>query len=251
MTTAAVLTRNEAQQTPNATAEQVLRDASPLSRHDIYQGIHKGLRAWMTDVLLRAGRVDYTDADEIAELAAGVRALLHVMRHHLEMENQFVHPAMERAIAGSTQTIATEHVHHERAIALIESDLRGLEQAQTLARAAAAQRLYRRLALFIAENLEHMNKEETEHNAVLWATYTDAEIAEIEQTIIAAHSPQDMADVLRWMVPAMSAPERAAMFTGIRMNAPTEVLATLLGVVRPYLTARDYAKLCAAIGPIS
>lgn len=251
MTTDTVSTRNDDRQANAPAVAQALREAPHLLRHDIYQGIHKGLRAWMTEVLLKAGRVDYTDADEVGELSAGVRALLHVMRHHLEMENQFVHPAMERAIPGSTQTIATEHVHHERVIALIESDLRGLEQAQSLARAAAAQRLYRRLALFLAENLEHMNTEETEHNAVLWATHTDAEIAEIEQTIIASHSQQDMVEVLRWMVPAMSAPERAAMFTGIRLNAPSDVFEGLLGVVRPYLCERDYAKLCAAIGPVS
>ncbi len=250
MTTATSI-RNDAQQVTDADAAQGLREVLPQSRHDIYQGIHKGLRAWMTDVLVRAGRVDYTDVDEVAELAGSVRALLHVLRHHLTMENQFVHPAMERAIPGSTQTIATEHVHHERAIALIEGDLRGLEQAQALARAAAAQRLYRRLALFVAENFEHMNVEETEHNAVLWATCSDPEIAEIEQTIIAAHSPEDMVEVLRWMVPAMAAPERAAMFTGIRMNAPAEVFQMLLGAVRPHLSERDYVKLCAAIGPVS
>jgi hypothetical protein len=250
MTTATSI-RNDAQQLTGADAAQGSRQALLQSRHDIYQGIHKGLRAWMADVLVRAGRVDYTDSDEVAELAGSVRALLHVLRHHLAMENQFVHRAMERAIPGSTQTIATEHVHHERAIALIENDLRGLEQAQALARAAAAQRLYRRLALFVAENFEHMNVEETEHNAVLWATHTDAEIAEIEQTIIAAHAPEDLVAVLRWMVPAMAAPERAAMFTGIRMNAPVEVFQMLLGVVRPCLSERDYAKLCAAIAPMS
>lgn len=249
--TTATLTRNPTDFADQAAAADAMRDPSPVPRYDIYQGIHKGLRAWMTDVLVRAGRVDYTDTDEIDELAARVRALLYVMRHHLQTENLFVHPALERAIPGSAQTIATEHVHHERAMALIENDLRGLEQSRSVARAAAAGRLYRRLALFVGENLEHMNVEETENNAVLWATYTDAEIVEIEQAIIASHSPRDMADVLRWMVPAMAAPERAAMFTGIRMNAPVEVFEALLGVVRPQLSERDYAKLCAAIGPLS
>ena len=41
------------------------------------------------------------------------------------------------------------------------------------------------LALFIAENFEHMHYEETEHNAVLWAHYTDAELAELPDTVFA------------------------------------------------------------------
>ena len=32
------------------------------------------------------------------------------------------------------------------------------------------------LALFIADNFQHMHVEETAHNAVLWARYTDAEL---------------------------------------------------------------------------
>jgi hypothetical protein len=237
-----------AQQT-NRAAEPV--ESVPAPRLDIYSGIHKGLRAWMSDALVQAGRADPTDADEVTALVDSVRTLLRFLRKHLEHENKFVHSAMERAIPGSSQAIGEDHVHHERAIALIDNELRGLEQAPSIGRPGATQRLYRRLALFFAENFAHMNVEETEHNAVLWATHSDPKIGEIEQAIVSSMPPEEMAIVLRWMVPAMSAPERAALFTGIRMNAPAAVVEGLLSMVRPHLSPRDWAKLCAAIGPLN
>ncbi len=233
-------------QTP---ATPVIEHEAPAPRYDLYTGIHKGLRAWMSDVLMLAGRMDPFDATELDEFAGKLRALLRVCRKHIEHENKYVHGAMERAIPGTSGEVVAEHVHHEEEIARIETALTGLERAEWTARPAAAQGLYRRLALFVAENFVHMNREETAHNAVLWSTYTDLELAEIEQTIVASLSPDEMAEILRRMVPAISAPERAAMFTGMRLNAPGEVVDQLLAIVKPHLSNRDWIKLCEATGP--
>lgn len=232
---------------PSATP--VLERAAPAPRYDLYTAIHKGLRAWMSDALMLAGRVDPFDATELDDFAGKLRALLRVCRKHLEHENKYVHSAMERAIPGTSGQIAAEHVHHEEELARIETALAGLERAEWTARPAAAQRLYRHLVLFVAENFVHMNREETAHNAVLWSTHTDLELAEIEQTIVASLSPDEMAEILRQMVPAISAPERAALFTGMRLNAPSEVVDQLLAIVQPHLSNRDWIKLCAATGP--
>ncbi len=158
---------------------------------------------------------------------------------------------MERGIPGTSGEVSADHVHDEEEIARIETALASLEQAEWPARTAAAQRLYRRLAIFVAENFVHMDMEETAHNAVLWSTYTDLELAEIEQTIVASLSPEEMSGILRWMVPAMSAPERAGLFTGMRMNAPGEVVDRLLAFVKPHLSDRDWIKLCAATAPFN
>jgi len=57
-------------------------------------------------------------------------------------------------------------------------------------RAALAQRLYRHLALFIGENLQHMQVEETENNAALWALYSDDELAAIHDRLLASVPPK-------------------------------------------------------------
>jgi hypothetical protein len=161
----------------------------------------------------------------------------------LNDENRFVHPALERAQPGSAARIAAEHLHHEEAIA----DLRDLSalvaHSGAAARAAALDRLYLALALFVADNLQHMHVEQTAHNAVLWAAYTDADLVAIEQAIVASIPPQTMAGVLHWFMPALNAPERAGMLAGMREGMPAQAFAGVLGIAERTLSAADFAKL--------
>ena len=230
--------------------ELATRQAGAAGRVDIYAGVHKGLRNYLTDTLVAAGRVDVHDADEVAGTLAQVRGLLAFCRAHLHAENQFLHPAMESRRPGSACATAKEHDGHAQAIERLEADVLAVERAKPGAGAAAASRLYHRLAGFVAEDLEHMHVEETANNAVLWATHTDEEIAEIEQAIVASVSPETMIAFLRWAVPAMTPAERARLFSGIQSGAPREVLERMLGTARPHLDERAWTKLMAALAPL-
>ena len=106
-----------------------------------------------------------------------MRDLLELCRNHLESENSFVHPAMEARRPGSTLRIGAEHVEHCAAIATLQRQVEGLARAPAAMRDRAAAELYRSLARFAGENFLHMHEEEVAHNPVLWAAYTDAELA--------------------------------------------------------------------------
>lgn len=212
-------------------------------RHDIYAFIHKGLRAFMAHTLVRSGRLDVHDAAEVAEVSEELRALLTISRHHLDNENTYVHTAIAARQPGACDRIAHEHVEHEAAIGELEGMIDALPGD-----AAALRRLYLRLSVFVAENFEHMQREETQMNAALWATHSDQEIMAIEQRIIASHQPQEMQLALRWMLPHLSPEERCAMLSGMRANAPAEAFSGVLGLIRPLLGGRDWRKLSQALG---
>jgi hemerythrin-like domain-containing protein len=212
-------------------------------RHDIYAAIHKGLRAFMSHTLVRTGRLDVNDPAEVAEVSEELRALLTICRHHLDNENTFVHPAVAKLQPGPATGIAQEHVEHEVAIAELEAMVGALPNDPV-----ALRRLYLALSVFVAENFEHMQREETQMNAALWAVLTDDEILAIEQRIIASHQPHEMQLALRWMLPHLSPDERSAMLGGMRANAPAEVFDGVLGLIRPLLGGRDWRKLSQALG---
>jgi hypothetical protein len=224
--------------------------AAPAKRFDIYAGVHKGLRSFMAEALVATGRMDPYDPAETVGTLAQVRELLDACRAHLHAENQFLHPAMEARRPGSACESAKEHEDHVQAIERLETDALAVERAQPETRADAVWRLYHGLATFVADNLVHMHEEETENNAVLWATHNDEEIAEIQQAIVASLHPAKMALFIRWMVPAMSPAERAGLLGGIQLGAPREVFERVLTVARPHLTERDWAKLMAALAPL-
>ncbi len=226
----------------SSTAPAKAAPAAP--RVDLYSGIHKALRLFMTDTLLRVGRLDTGDADELAATLAQLRALLELCRSHVAHENEFVHAAIEARRPGASQRIAAEHVEHLDAIAALEAEVAALA---ALPREPAAQRLYRHLARFVGENFEHMHVEESSHNATLWSLYSDAELTEIHQRIVAAVDPAEMGLVLRWMVPAMSPAERAGMLGEMQRQMPPEAMRGVIDTVRPHLNDSAWAKLARAL----
>jgi hypothetical protein len=225
--------------------EQVAAAEAP--RFDLYSGIHKALRAMMADTLLALGRMDPADDAEVAQVTERVLQLLGFCGSHLAHENAFVHPAIEARAAGASERIAHEHEEHERHIAELSRQAAQLQLAPAAGRGAAAQSLYRELALFIAGNFQHMHVEETAHNAVLWARYTDAELAALHDALVSSIPPDEMMQVARWLVPSMNAPERALMLADMRAKAPPPAFAAVLDLVRPHLSARDWDKLAQAL----
>jgi hypothetical protein len=52
-----------------------------------------------------------------------------------------------------------------------------------------------------------------------------------------------MAEMIRWMAPALTPAERAMLFGGLQQQAPPEVFNRLLDIARPHLAPRDWNKL--------
>jgi hypothetical protein len=213
------------------------------ARVDLYAGIHKALRLFMTRTLTQVGSTDPADAAELAASIRQVEGLLAICESHLKHENLFVHQALERARPGSAARITAEHVHHEESIADLRDLAALVAHSAEAARAASLRRLYHALALFVADNLQHMHVEETAHNAVLWAAYSDAELMAIEQAIVASIPPAEMAEALRWFMPALNAPERAGMLAGMREAAPPQAFVGALAIAEATLAEADFAKL--------
>jgi hypothetical protein len=228
-----------------------LQAAAEGRRVDLYTTIHKGLRAFMTRTLEAVGNMDAADAEGVAQTVAQLRALLGLMRTHMHVENQFLHPALEARRPGAARRTAGEHAEHEHAFEELHGALLALERASAPARAGAAMLVYRRLALFVAENLAHMHFEETENNALLWAAYSDEELSRLHDALLAAVAPEERALALHWMLPALSPAERAGMLTEMQAKLPAAAFAGLLCGLQPALSMRDWAKLTAALGPVA
>jgi hypothetical protein len=218
------------------------------ARVDMYAGIHKALRALMADTLLAVGRMDSADDLDLAQVTQRVVELLDFCRSHLGHENEFVHAAIEARAPGASAAIAHEHDEHEGDIASLCLAVEALRNCPAGQRGVGALELYRSLALFVAENFQHMHIEETAHNAVLWARYTDAELQAIHQALVASIPPQEMMFTIRWLVPFMNPAERTALLADMQAHAPAPAFAAALDTVRPHLDATEWGKLARSLG---
>ena len=213
-------------------------------RLDLYAHIHKALRLFMTDTLQHLSRIDIDDPMDLAASLAQLDALLDATQHHIDKENEFVHPAIEARRAGASVAIEAEHEEHLDSIGALRAEAAAL---RALPSAGSAQRLYRRFAAFVAHNFEHMAVEESRHNQALWAAYSDAELSEIHGRIMASIGPREMSDTLRWMIPALTPAERAMLVGSLPPAAQAPVLAS----ARTLLQDTAWAKLCRALGQAS
>ena len=216
-------------------------------RFDLYSTIHKALRGFMQDTLQRLGALDVHDAQDLDDALAQLDVLLRVLRSHLRHENDFVHTAIEARQPAGAAAIADDHLSHQESIQALQAEARSLREAPAAGRAPVALRLYRHLALFVAENLEHMHAEETRHNALLWAHYSDAELVALHDRLLRAVAPADLAECLRWMARALPPQELAAVLGDMQRKAPPEPFRQLLGMVRGELDAPRWHKLASAL----
>lgn len=229
-------------------APAAARSAVAAERYNIYAGVHRALRLLMSDTLTRVGRLDVDDAAERTEVLAQVDMLLRFCTGHIEHENEFLHCAIEARQPGGASRTASDHAEHTASIAALGDEAAALGAASVAERPARALRLYRHLALFIAENFQHMHVEETANAATLWAHYSDAELHALHDRLLATLPPEEHLLVTRWLVPASSPAERAALFGELQQRMPPEAWLGLLMHVRPHLDGAGWCKLCDAVG---
>jgi hypothetical protein len=216
-------------------------------RFDMYLAIHKALRAYMGETLSALGRMDNNDEHDVAAALAQLRELLQVCDSHLQHENDFVHSAMERRRPASTARISAEHIEHQHELGDLRAAIIVVENSQGSDRQLAARYLYRQFALFVAENFEHMQREEIDHNAILWSAYTDAELHAIEAELVASIPPAQMMVIARWLLANNDHAYRVNMLSGLRAHAPRPVFEGVLAVAQTNLTERDWRKLASAL----
>ncbi|MGZ5969573.1 MAG: hypothetical protein ACXWP4_17995 [Polyangiales bacterium] len=219
-------------------------------RHDLYGPIHKGLRHCMQAALVRFGQADVDERDDLLGALDDLRAMFSLRANHLELEEQIVHPALDARVPGWLMG-ALGHEHEEQRQVLY----RLAERARGLGRRALDRRfmrnehraLYLALASALADDLEHMEVEETLVNPLLWEAFDDAELRALQRTLMECSSPDQLAAHVHWVVPAVSHSERVELMETAREGIGVAAYARLLGLARTVLTPREYDRLCAAL----
>lgn len=167
---------------------------------------------------------------------------------HLADEDAVIPPTLEARSPGATWDASEAHAaqaHHLSGFTRVAAQL---EAGDEEARAVILRALAERLSEFVAHNLDHMLAEETRHNPALWATHTDAELRAMHRAIVDRLPAGVLEDFMRWMLPALSHPERVGVLKDLQAGPSRGAFEGALGLCRAHLTPRDFSKLCDALG---
>ncbi len=209
------------------------------ARTDFYTVVHKGLRKRLFESVVLAGTTDYADSDERAKLAVTVAKVVTILREHAQHEDEFLHPIIAEVLPEAARTLTLEHEEHNRALDEVE---RAFEVAVADRTGAATHLAYRVLARFTADFLAHIEEEEAGQGQV-WELAGEACLA-AGMTAFKRSRTLDQS-LAGWaeMLPAMNAAERAAMFRGLRAEAPAAVLTAASRLAERVLDARAWGAL--------
>ncbi|TSJ42622.1 hypothetical protein FO440_00065 [Mucilaginibacter corticis] len=210
-------------------------------RFNVFNQIHKALRALMFNTVMQIQQTDMNDTNASAPVLIQTALLLEIFDAHAYYEDNFILAAAEKHDPALVAEFESEHVTDLQLTEKLREQLSAYEIADD--KRAAGNGIYYALNDFVAFNLHHMNKEESLLNQMLWANYTDEEIVAMEHAITAHIPAEKMPVYFEWMIKGINDPELAAWLKAVQFGAPDFVFNGLFEACGVFLSAPRFDVL--------
>ncbi len=208
-------------------------------RDDYFTVFHKGLRRELFGVTTEAAALDWADEARVRPFVDRWQALVGLLHLHSQHEDRHFFALAEKKAPGATAPLSEQHEVLGRALDevndVVESAVKGID----------ARTVHRRIAFFTGAYMPHLDTEERQVMPLLWATCSDAELAETRAAFMADTPPDVAALSMRLMLPAIAPVERAGIVGLVRATAPPPIVENLLSVAAEVLSPEDYSRLVA------
>jgi hypothetical protein len=160
------------------------RDAPPMAPIDLYSLPHKALRV----AVAQAGTVlSATDPDRLDTDLVVVRGVLAELCDHAAHEDVFIHPLLARLAPAVEAELTVQHHELDAAIDDLHRRIDRAESGTTQRTESALGDLHRAYQRVAAQNLFHLDHEETVAMPALWARASSVSLGELMDRFRAAH----------------------------------------------------------------
>lgn len=202
-----------------------------VPRFNMFSMIHKALRSMLYDAANALQAADFTNVEATEQAFEKVNLILELFDDHADHEDNHV---LETARIHNPTLIAMfekEHVTDRRLCAALRSAMSEYRAANTVPdRIVSGSKVFYAFNLFIAFNLEHMNKEENELSQTLWANYTNEDLMAINGKIIASVPPEKVIINITWMMRSCNDMELINFIKNANATAPPQVAGMVMKI---------------------
>ena len=196
-------------------------------RFNIFNQIHKGLRALLYDTALLLQRTNFQDEYELQQAIERVQLVADLFDDHAHHEDEFVLPAIRQYEPSLVDAFEQEHVTDMKLAHNMRSSLEGLQLASFNVKPEMGKEVIKCFSSFMLFNLEHMEKEESVLNKVLWRYYSDQEIIGIQQNIVKSLTPWGALHSSTWMMRGLNNAEIRDWLKAVEQTAPPDAFQQL------------------------
>lgn len=215
-------------------------------RFNVFNQIHKGLRALMFDTVSAMQQTDMAKPADAQAVIAQTELLLDTFDSHADHEDTYILALAKQYDATLIDEFESEHHIDLHLTEELRKGVAAYRDALTpAAKIQTGNALYYALNAFVAFNLTHMNKEEQQLNQLLWANFSDEEIMAMEHRIVENISPDNMAIISKWMIKGGNNTELNSWLDAVKASAPDFVYNGLLQACGAFLPTARYAQIIA------
>lgn len=219
-----------------------------MERYNIFNQVHKGLRAFLYDTAIRVQQTDFAPATEAIQALERIDKVLYYFSRHAQYVERFLFPFIREYNSALTAAFKQEYQSHAVQI----QQLRELIQAyyRTAGREekiAAGRPIQQAFTSFLITHLEHMIREDKLINSILWHHYSDTALLGLEKEIVAHLPPKDLAALSKWIIRGMNNTEIIEWLRAIEKTTVTAIFRAFFASAEKELPENRWQKIQEAL----
>ncbi len=206
-------------------------------RYNLYNEIHKALRADLYETALLLQQTDFHNENNADKAFQKINAVLELFEGHAHHEDKHVMPLVQELDPITYASIESEHETDEALTnQLVDKMDAYMNAASEEMRVELGREIMYLFIEFGAFNLSHMNKEEHLVNEILWKNYTDEALLQISKAIQDDVPPAEMEKILVLMIKGISNLEIIKLLSGIKVAVPAEAFGGIMEMTASLLS---------------
>ena len=194
-------------------------------RFNPFNQIHKGLRALLYDTALLLQHTDFTKKEEKERITDRIGFLIAAFAFHAHTEDHRIFPMIAGFAPGLVADFETQHQTDEQLSDELQERVNALAEADSPSQNSwTGNELLQAFNSFLAFNVEHMKKEETLINAVLWQHFSDEQLLQKVREIGSSIPMDENMLISAWMLKGLAVHEIITWYKGMEKVAPPIVV---------------------------
>jgi hemerythrin-like domain-containing protein len=215
-----------------------------MSRINIFNQVHKGLRAMLYDTALTLQQTYFADGDQSDAAVKKVRTTADMVNAHTAHEDHFIFPAIRDYEPSLVDVFTMEHLKNDSlSEKLLDSLVAHNHAIKPESKTETGQAIIRAFQEFMVYNLQHMSNEESVLNEILWRYYSDEEIDAISRRISRARRDDEAVMTTAWMMRGLSNTEISNWLKTVETTASWQLFAQLYRIAEKELPRDRFRKV--------
>ena len=205
-------------------------------RYNIFKRTHKGLRSMLFDAGTRIQQTDFTKTKQADAAIESVKQTTRSFLYHLGKEDNILYLSVVLYAPYIVAMIEQTNAKDENLAKSIDQIIERYQTLETKSEMISfGLQLQAAFFEFTAAVLQHMNKEETVINELLWSNYTDKQLVALEVEMLKQSTPEACTWYTGKILKELSNTEIIIWVNGIAEHASSTIIEKLISTTQRVL----------------